>query len=115
MAQRSPKARIGGNHYLWHSNCLFSFGGLLSPNKDSLNNNCVFWGVEAPVRQGAKRGAYSLYATLFATQPGGMDRRSNQVVIVERALSPLSHGVPHFTLPSLNRRSQCLISTPVNS
>ena len=48
----------------------------LAPAKGSLNNNCRFWGVEAPVRQGAQRGAYSLYATLCATQPGGMDRRS---------------------------------------
>ena len=44
--------------------------------KGSLNNKCRFWGVEAPVRQGVQRGAYSLYATLCATQPDGMDRRS---------------------------------------
>jgi len=45
-------------------------------SKGSLNNKCVFWGVETPNWQGAERGAYSLYVTLSATQPGGMERRS---------------------------------------
>ncbi len=43
--------------------------------KGSRNNNFGFRGVEAPAWQGVERGAYSLYVTLSATQPGGMDRR----------------------------------------